>query len=239
MDDLQGTGPDWEQALRELKVINKLLGGNKLTLDGIDQLLKGKELPTHSLSIADIGCGGGDMLMVIACWARKKNIPVSLFGVDANPHIIDYAKQNTADFPEIEYLAADIFSDEFRKKRFDIVTCTLFTHHFTDEQLVRMLSQLNEQARLGLVVNDLHRHPLAFYSIKWITAMLSKSRMVQHDAPVSVLRAFSRQDWERILQRAGLHHFKLRWRWAFRWMLLINSYQAPSGKSRSSSRITG
>ncbi len=238
MDDLQGTGPDWHQALRELKVINRFLGGNKLTLKGIARLLKGSTA-AGPVAIADIGCGGGDMLMVIARWARKEGIPVRLFGVDANPHIIKYAEGNTAAYPEIQFMAADIFSEEFRKQKFDIVTCTLFTHHFTNEQLVRMLGQLKEQARLGLVVNDLHRHPLAYYSIKWITALVSKSRMVQHDAPVSVLRAFSRKDWENIMNRAGVKHFRLRWRWAFRWMLLVQGYQIPSGKSKSSSLITG
>lgn len=220
MDDLQGAGPDWEQALRELKVINKFLGGNELTLKGIGRLLNGKH-PQKPLAIADIGCGGGDMLMVIARWARNHKIAVRLFGVDANPHIVAYARDNTKAYPEIEYLAADIFSEEFKNLEFDIITCTLFTHHFTDEQLVQMLSQLSRQASLGMVVNDLHRHPLAYYSIKWITALVSKSRMVQHDAPVSVLRAFRKEDWENILQQADLPHFRLHWRWAFRWMLLV------------------
>lgn len=228
MDDLEGAGPDWQQALRELKVINKLLGGNSLTLKGIEHFLKqaGSDMAGHSyaeqtLHIADIGCGGGDMLMVIARWARRNRLSARLLGVDANPNIIEYARKNTAGYPEIEYLQSDIFSESFQAREFDIVSCTLFTHHFTDEQLVKLLSSLNSQVRLGVVVNDLHRHPLAYYSIKAITRLVSRSHMVKHDAPVSVLRAFSRKDWEGILQRAGIRRFRLRWRWAFRWMLLL------------------
>lgn len=160
-------------------------------------------------------------MLVIARWARHHKIQLRLLGVDANPHIIEYARKNTAAYPEIEYLRSDIFSESFKAREFDIVSCTLFTHHFTDEQLVRLLASLNSQVRLGVVVNDLHRHPLAYYSIKAITRLISRSHMVKHDAPVSVLRAFSRKDWESILQRAGIRRFSLRWRWAFRWMLLL------------------
>lgn len=220
MDDLEGAGPDWEQALRELKVINLFLGGNSLTLKGIAHFVE-KAKPGQLLYIADIGCGGGDMLLVMAAWARRNQLPVRLLGVDANPHIIRYAQKNTAAWPEIEYLKADIFSTSFRKQKFDIVCCTLFTHHFSDEQLVRLLRSLQGQVRLGVVVNDLHRHALAYYSIKALTTLFSRSHMVKHDAPVSVLRAFSRQDWENILQSASISHFSLHWRWAFRWMLLL------------------
>ena len=222
MDDLQGTGPDWDQALRELRIINKFLGGNEVTLEGLNKLLKERK-KDGAITIADIGCGGGDMLVVMARWGRRNNIPLHLLGVDANPNIIEYARKNTADWPEIEYLAADIFSESFRERKFDIVTCTLFTHHFKDEHLVQLLSHLNRQVRIGLVVNDLHRHPLAFYSIRAITAAVSRSRMVKHDAPVSVLRAFSRNDWESIMEKAGLKAYGLSWRWAFRWLLLVKA----------------
>ena len=221
MDDLEGTGPDWHQALRELKVINTYLGGNKVSIQGLKQLLKKAPVRPEPLIVADIGCGGGDMLQLLADWGRKNRVPMRLYGIDANPHIIAYAKRNTAAYPEIDYLAADIFSEEFTKQQFDIVNCTLFTHHFSDEQLVRMLRSLLRQARLGLVINDLHRHPLAYYSIKLLTRLASRSHMVKHDAPVSVLRSFLRKDWQRILQSAGVQHYRIRWKWAFRWMLTI------------------
>ena len=223
MDDLNGAGPDWHQALRELKVINHYLGGNSVTIEGLERLLKGRvRVFDKPLEIADIGCGGGDMLQLIADWARANQIPVRLTGVDANPNIIEYAMQHTVDYREIEHMVADIFSDSFAVRKFDIITCTLFTHHFTDEQLVKMMKSLHSQARLGLVINDLHRHPLAYHSIKLLTKLASRSYMVKHDAPVSVLRAFSKKDWQQILQKAGLNNYRISWRWAFRWMLTIS-----------------
>lgn len=222
MDDLEGTGSDWHQALRELKVINKYLGGNRLTLEGIGYLLKEAQ-EQEEVTIADMGCGGGDMLLEMAQWGRRNGKKLRLLGVDANPYIIDYARKNTMSFPEIEFLTADIFSERFRAQKFDIVTCTLFTHHFENKRLIELISHLHQQVKMGLLINDLHRHPMAYYAIKAITTVASRSRMVRHDAPVSVLRAFSRKDWEFIMDQAGVQDYSLYWRWAFRWMLLIKS----------------
>lgn len=226
MDDFQGKGPDWDQALRELKIINNRLGGNAVTTNGIANLLQEKA-PEHALSIADLGCGGGDMLVVMANWARKQQLEASFYGIDVNNHIVEYARKNTAAYPEIKYLAADIFSEKFGSRNFDVVTCSLFTHHFTDEELVKMLSRLKKQVRLGIVINDLHRHPLAYYSISLLTSLFSRSRMVRNDGPLSVLRGFSKKDWERVLQAAGISSYTIRWRWAFRWELVIPAHQKP------------
>jgi hypothetical protein len=75
--------------------------------------------------------------------------------------------------------------------------------------------------RLAIVINDLHRHPLAYYAIKWLTRWFSKSPMVQYDAALSVLRSFSRHDWESIFKKAELSEVHLRWRWAFRWQICV------------------
>jgi len=222
MDDLDFEGTAMDQALKELEVINKWLGGNQLTLHGIDRLTK--SLPVdRRLKIVDLGCGGGDMLKLIATKARKRKQKWELVGIDANPYIIDYAKSNTKDHPEIHYQAWNIFSEQFRQQQYDIILCTLFTHHFTDEELVQLLSQMKSQARLGLVINDLHRHWLAYYSIKFLTRFFSKSYMVKNDGPVSVLRGFSRHNWRSILAKAGIKEYSLNWRWAFRWELVIRA----------------
>jgi hypothetical protein len=97
----------------------------------------------------------------------------------------------------------------------------LFTHHFTDEELVQLFQGLKQKVRLAIVINDLHRHPLAYYSIKWLTGWFSKSPMVKNDAALSVLRSFRRNDWESIFQQAGLTEYSIRWRWAFRWQICV------------------
>jgi len=168
----------------------------------------------------DIGCGGGDMIRVMDNWARKNKLKALFIGIDANPNTISMAKENLQDLNNIFFETADVFDIEFQEKQVDIITCTLFTHHFTDEELVQMFRSFRKKARIGLVINDIHRHPLAYYSIKILTQFFSKSRLVKNDAPLSVLRSFCKEDLEKILFKAGWNNFSISWHWAFRWQVV-------------------
>lgn len=219
MDDLECSGEELNQTLRELKTINRWLGGNHVTTLGIQRLINQK--PQERYQLVDIGCGGGDMLRVISDWAEKQGLPIDLEGVDANPNTIELAKTRLSDKPSIVLSTQNVFDEDFQKEKASIISCTLFTHHFTDEELVTLLRAFQEKVSLGIVINDLHRHPLAYHSIRLLTRIFSKSNMVKNDAPLSVLRSFSREDWKRILGKAGIQNYSLRWFWAFRWQLLI------------------
>ena len=72
-----------------------------------------------------------------------------------------------------------------------------------------------------MVISDLHRHWLAYYSIKYLTKWFSKSIMVQNDGPLSVMRGFRRREWIRIFEDSGIENYKIRWKWAFRWQIII------------------
>lgn len=216
MDDLQCSGPILCRTLHELDIINRWLGGNRITLGGLNTLLR-RIQPEEVLHIADLGCGSGMMLHYLYRRLRHKRNMV-LTGVDANPHVIAIAQQH---YPTVEFICADIRQESFREKKYDVVLATLFLHHFTDDELVDLLAQLFRQVRVGIVINDLHRHPLAYYGIRLLTRLFSKSPMVRFDAPLSVLRGFTRSDWEKILARAGITTYRLSWRWAFRWQIII------------------
>lgn len=226
MDDLDCKGEVVDQTLRELEFINRWLGGNGVTLDGVKILVKGGRL--DPITIADLGCGGGDMLKMLAHWGRKNQWPLQLTGFDANPHIVDFARKNCADFPEISFEVVDIFSQEFELRKFDIILGTLFYHHFDNGKLTGLFSRLLKQARVGLVINDIHRHWLAYYLIRWLTVLFSKSTMVKFDAPLSVLRAFKRKELEQILADAGIRGFLVRWKWAFRWQAVIQELKTKN-----------
>lgn len=220
MDDLNCSGEVVNQTLRELEFINRTLGGNAITLNGVRALLKNSSRP---VSILDLGCGGGDMLLLLQRKLGRQFPAMMLTGIDANPNIIHYAQQHCQSSHDITFKAINIFSDEFSALSCDIATATLFLHHFTHEQLVTFLRQLVKQCKVGIVINDLHRHPLAYYSIAWLTRLFSKSAMVKFDAPLSVLRGFSREEWKTILAEAGITRYTLRWKWAFRWEVIIYS----------------
>jgi 2-polyprenyl-3-methyl-5-hydroxy-6-metoxy-1,4-benzoquinol methylase len=223
MDDLNCHGEVVDQTLRELEFINKWLGGNAVTLDAVDQLTK--KIGNRTISIADLGCGSGDMLRLLSKWASKKQIKVQLTGIDANPHIIDFAQRRCADHPEITFEAVDIFAPEFKTRTFDIVVGTLFYHHFDSQKLTDFFSDLKQQTRIGIVINDIHRHWLAYYSIKFLTAIFSRSAMVKFDAPLSVLRAFKKKELENILEKSGMSEHTLNWKWAFRWQVIWRKSQ--------------
>lgn len=220
MDDLTLASDDLRRNLDELETINTWLGGYQPVLNALARL-RLRFPQSRPLRLADLGSGGGDTLRHIARWARKNSIPVELAGIDANPFMLDYAAAKSQAYPEISYRKFDIFSPKFQTEPYDILTCSLFCHHFTDDELVTLLRQWHQQAGLAVVINDLHRHWLAYYSIKWLTRLFRGSYLVQHDAPLSVARAFRRADWQVLLARAGINHYELRWRWAFRWQVVL------------------
>ncbi|MEO9482546.1 MAG: methyltransferase domain-containing protein [Ekhidna sp.] len=217
MDDLDISGPVITQTLRELNTINRRLGGNQISVSAYKNFAKKRE----NISLADLGCGGGDIMAEMAKWTRKKNIKSTFIGVDANPHIVEYAETNTKEYPEISYESINIFSEEFKKLNVDIIHCCLFVHHFTSQELATLFRQFKDQAGLGVIINDLHRHPLAYWSIKLLTSLFSKSEMVKNDASISVARGFKKAELIKILREAGIEQYKLSWKWAFRWKLVF------------------
>ncbi len=225
IDDLELDNDALRENLEELAIINKYLGGNQVTISGLKKLISNPNSPITNnqspVTIADLGCGGGDMLMVMADWAKKKGINAQFIGIDANDFMIDFAKERTHNYQNITYLHQNIFSEEFQKHDFDIVTMTLFCHHFEDKALIKILQQFREQTRLGVVINDIHRHWFAYYSIAWITKLFLKSYLVKNDAKLSVWRAFRRKDLENIIQKAGYINYSIRWKWAFRWEVVL------------------
>jgi 2-polyprenyl-3-methyl-5-hydroxy-6-metoxy-1,4-benzoquinol methylase len=220
MDDLQCSGKVVDQTLRELEIINTWLGGNQVTINGIAKLFE-RINTSEEITIMDVGCGGGDMLRLIDRWAKRKNRKVKLIGIDANPNIIDFAKNNLKDLPHIEFKAIDIFSKEFQCIKCDIIIGTLFFHHFSQDELSSFFKELKNQVRIGIVINDIHRHTLAYHSIKILTSLFSKSTMVKFDAPLSVLRAFTKNELNEMLSHAGITNYTIQWKWAFRWQVLI------------------
>lgn len=232
MDDLSCSGEVVNQTLKELDLINKWLGGNSVTLEGIGHLLTRHKIAFHDhLYLADIGCGSGDLLKQIYMSLKERNIPATLTGFDANPNIIAYAKTNCNNNRAISFQTENIFHESFRIKSFDIVTATLFLHHFSNAELSEILRTLKNQVKIGIVINDLHRHPVAYYSIRMLTRLFSKSAMVQFDAPLSVLRGFTRPEWVDILEAAGIKSYSIKWKWAFRWQIII-----PATNSKRTAR---
>lgn len=212
---------DIKRNMQELDFINTKLGGHDITLDGIVALIKDQISFNSKLTVVEIGCGGGDNLRVIRNWSEKIHLPVQLTGIDINPECIAFAKQQKRN-RGIEFIVSDYKKVGFEQKP-DIIFSSLFCHHFSDDELVYMLRWMRGNSQVGFFINDLHRHWLAYYSIKFLTKLFSKSYLVKNDAPLSVQRGFKRNEWNAVFKDAGIGNFNCKWRWAFRWLITCSN----------------
>ena len=207
---------DIQQNMQELDIINTRLGGHKITIEGFEKLAGNEK----DISVCEIGCGGGDNLNAIYRYCSKKHIHLKFTGIDINANCIAYAKKNTA-IPDENYVVADYKNVEFNNDNPDIIFNSLLCHHFTDEELIIMLQWMKANAKIGFFINDLHRHPIAYHFIKIATKLFSGSYLVKNDAPLSVLRGFKKKEWENILRIAGIKHYTIQWKWAFRYLIVV------------------
>jgi hypothetical protein len=218
MDDFTLEGEMFRDTLDKLETINRLLGGNVVTINGVKKLLKDQP-KDQPITIIDLGCGHGDILRDLAKFGRKKGYMLKLIGIDANPDAIDYANELSKEYPELTFEAIDIFSDVFKKLKYDVVLCTLFLHHFKDDELISFLQPTVQSAKIGVVVNDLHRHRIAYFLFK-IIGLFIKNKMVRKDGLTSILRAFKKRDLENISNQVKAQ-FSIQWKWAFRYQWIL------------------
>ncbi|GGI56213.1 methyltransferase domain-containing protein [Winogradskyella haliclonae] len=220
MDDFSMKGELLRDTLDKLGNINKWLGGNRVTLNGVKKILHG--LPKDlTYRIVDLGCGHGDILRLIADYGRREGYKFELIGIDANQDAIDYATELSVDYSELSFETKDIFSKEFKELDYDIALATLFLHHFKTEELEVLLKQLLSKAKLGLVINDLHRSEMAYGLFRLLSLAIS-NQMIVEDGLTSILRAFKRKDLEHLTQKLNLKS-EIRWKWAFRYQWLIKN----------------
>lgn len=217
MDDPSIGEDDFCCALRELELINRTLGGYRPTLAGIAALLP-EEL--SDVTLLDVGCGGGDVTREAVRWARRRKLRLRVRAIDISPPAVEYTRRESRAFPEIQPELENIF-DLPAVPSHDVVHASLVMHHFRGGDAAGALRRMYDLARLGVVINDLHRHPFAYHSIRGLTGLFSRSRLIRNDAPLSVLRAFVRDEWNQLAADAGLPRPEIRWRWAFRWQVVL------------------
>lgn len=207
---------DIKRNMQELEFINRWLGGHTITLQGLQFILRSIP-PEENIQIVEIGCGGGDNLKEIKNYCKRKDIQPRLTGIDINPECIEFSKSKKEN-EGIEFITSD-YRKVFFSEKPTIIFSSLFCHHFTNEELIEQLKWMAQNAATGFFINDLHRNPLAYYSIRWLTRIFSKSYLVKNDAPLSVQRGFRRNEIQQLMQDAGITNFHIRWKWAFRWLI--------------------
>jgi SAM-dependent methyltransferase len=218
MDDRSIGGDELAEALRQLRVINRALGSAWPTLEGVLRLWHGAGKPAQ-LTILDIGAGSGDINRLLLAWAARRRIALRIILVDIHPETCAAAAAYYRNEPRVKIVCGDLMCLGVRAA--DIVTAALFTHHFPSEQLPEVFLALARAARIGVVVNDLHRHIVAWSAIWAATRLLSRNCMIRHDAPLSVLRGFRTADLRRLGAAPGLARLMYTWRPFFRYLIIL------------------
>ena len=218
MDDYSIGGPELEEALAQLRVINTWLGAAWPTLEGVTRLWREAGAPSE-LTILDVGAGTGDGNRLLLRWATRHQVQLRLILLDMHPDTCVAAAEYYQDEPRVQVQQGDLFHIPLQS--IDIVTASLVAHHFSADQLPAVVQAMAQAARLGVVINDLHRHFFAWGSIWLLTRLLSRNRMIRHDAPLSVRRGFRPADFEQLRTTPGLEQLRYQWRPMFRYLVVV------------------
>ena len=214
MDNFSMSQKDLDTNLLELETINNWLGGYAVSLNGILKL----NLPIFKeITVADIGCGGGDTLKQIQNWNKKEKYQLKLVGIDLKQTCIDYSNQNNT---VIQFICDDYKTILNYIPKVDIMHACLFCHHLTEAEIIDLIKFCNEK-NITLIINDLERNPIAYYAIRFLTQVFSKSYLVKNDAPLSVLRGFKKKEWKDIIKQSLVKNYSINYKWAFRHEVIV------------------
>jgi SAM-dependent methyltransferase len=187
--------------LRDLARVNRWFFAYRPILHWLDSLNLSNNRPFH---ILDVGCGYGDTLRRIEQWAIECNLPVALTGCDLNSDSIAIAREATPARSRIRWIASNVFALE-TSRPIDVILSSLFTHHLSENEIIRFLGWMEGTARIGWFVNDLSRASIPYRLFKAFAKVANLHPFVQHDGPVSIARAFVPGDWLRMCTAAGLN----------------------------------
>jgi SAM-dependent methyltransferase len=208
MDDPALAPEEYNQVLTDLGRVNRWTFAARPTLDFLRRTTSGMK----AFTLLDVGYGEGGMLRAIAAWAKGRGIEARLTGVDLNPKSAAAARALTP-----QGLGIDWRTGDYRDLgRFDFVISSLVAHHMTPEQLGAFLTWKEGKAERGWLVNDLHRHPLAYLGYPMLARLLGVHRIVREDGQLSIARAYRPGEWPAILQEAGVSGARVVRRFPFR-----------------------
>ncbi|MFV5693252.1 methyltransferase domain-containing protein [Flavobacterium sp. LT1R49] len=221
MDDFAMEGEILRDALDKIAQINQLLGGNQLTLRGVQSLIQDIS-KSKEIRIVDVGCGNGDMLRTLADFGLKNNLKFQLIGIDANNFTIMHARKLSEKYSNISYQCEDIFDKSFEELKYDIVLCTLTLHHFKDDDIIHLLHVFNNNSNIGIVINDLQRSAVAYRLFEALCFVFRLNDMSREDGLISILRGFKKEELVSFSEKLNFSNYKIQWKWAFRYQWIIS-----------------
>jgi ubiquinone/menaquinone biosynthesis C-methylase UbiE len=196
------TDDEYETFLREIRFINRYLGDSRALRKTLLREIEKKDL--REFSVLDVGAGSGELLRQIAKFASTHGRRATLVGLDLNQISASAIKRDSASFENISTIRGDALRLPLADDSFDYAISSLFFHHLTDEQIGAVLAEMSRVSRGGVVVIDLHRHPMAYILYKLFCTAFRISRLVREDGLLSIKRAFTPDELYRFAEIAGL-----------------------------------
>ena len=193
--------------LRNLRIINRYLGGYRGVITGLRRLVGQDRM--RQFSLLDVGTGSADIPKVIVQWARNHGIQAKVVALEPDPVTAEEAAHQTQDCPEITIIRADGMAPPFQAASFDFVLASQMLHHFTEDKIIVLLKTWSGLARKAILVSDLVRDPLAYYGIRLITRLFTRNEMTRVDGPLSVRRALTKKEWRALFREAAVGPFRL------------------------------
>ena len=187
---------EYRRFLREIAFINRYVGDRKALKNTLFRDIDHND--PKEFSVLDVGSGSGELLRTVAEYADKSGRRASLTGIDLNPISASTTRSMSSDHPSITSVRADAFALPFDNAAFDYAISSLFFHHLTDAEIPDVLREMRRVSRLGVLIIDLHRHPVAYAGYKLFCLAFGISRLVRHDGSLSVLRGFKASELQEL-----------------------------------------
>lgn len=214
------TPSEYESCLVELRRVNRYLGDTSALRRSL--LPEIERAGVTEFSVLDVGAGSGELLRVVAGWARATKRRAHLIGLELNARSAAAILEESKGFSEISAARGDALRLPFADDSFDYAMCSLFTHHFKDDGVVAILREMSRVARRRIFVIDLHRHAVAYYFYTTVGRLFLHNRLIREDGALSILRSFRPAELERLAQQAQLVSVKVQRRFPFRLVLRGN-----------------
>ena len=203
MMDLVGNSPELlADDLRNLRMLNRYLSGSRSVKLALQRAL-GRE-PLKHVSVLDVGTGSADIPAAIFAWAKRRDLAAKIVGVEAESTTARIAAVRNKPLTGIKIVQGDAAAPPFSPGSFDFVVASQFLHHFSEAKIVDLLRQWAPLARRGIIISDLLRHPVAYHGIRLLTRLTTRNLMTLIDAPLSVHRAFTFNEWRELLRQADI-----------------------------------
>jgi SAM-dependent methyltransferase len=204
--------------LAVLEKINRFLGGRGIALRYLEDFLE--LTPMRSFTLLDLATGAADIPRTIVHWARRRGVSARITAVDGNPDILQIAREQSAEWSEIQIEQHNLLALPYPTASFDFVLCSLTLHHFAEADVVAILRRIHDIARVGYIINDLRRNRIAICLSKVMAHTIITNPIARFDAPASCERAFSVGELRALATQAGLGNVTIRRHRFFRMALV-------------------